>query len=99
MAGFDIGAVDRHIFSVLYVCESFLCDNIGSDHVCKVSGCFFCVNDPSVIQSGFHSAGADCRSSDAFFPEFHVQGTGIVSDKRLGRTVDILIWQRLERSL
>ena len=27
------------------------------------------------------------------------QGTGIVSDKRLGRTVDILIWQRLERSL
>ena len=41
MAGFDIGAVDRHIFSVLYVCESFLCDNIGSDHVCKVSGCFF----------------------------------------------------------
>ena len=36
-----IGAVDRHIFSVLYVCESFLCDNIGSDHVCKVSGCFF----------------------------------------------------------
>jgi len=99
MAGFDIGAVDRHIFSVLCIRESFFGDDIGSDHVRKVGGCFLCINDPSVIQSGFHPAGADCRSRDTFFPEFHVQGTGIVSDKCLGGTVDILIWQRLERSL
>ena len=99
MAEVDIEAVDRDIFAAVGVCHCFFRHLIRGLHAAEASRCLGSADICSFIQVCLEPTRADGGSSDAAVLKFHIQRPRIIAHERFRRTVQILIWKRLESGL